>query len=396
MSTEKDLWKATSCYFGERVEEGRVLAIAAYVDRRRICFLLNGKTIGQWVPEESLYGSVSSVKAEKEAQKEAKDDVNTLIQIVKEHKQIVETQSVNIPEISFFLQTIIGGLEFGAKLVVDPLSFSYKVVLTNLLEALPSLVIAVKNKILKEVNEIWSRAWKERVLTTLIKGEQVNFSTSKKIVEKLRIDYPDETNHQLAERIVLEKAVYTSITGFIQGLSRSCGGQLPEEISDFIAGKKGFETLHQLLNSRLVNFFDTNSLLVEMIYQISLIYGMESCEGDILVILCAAITKQSADRLEMAFLIGSPFDVIISLLVTPVKNMSVFMLVGCMAIDYYKAKKETGKMSIDSLESLLSLQNQAFAYLTETLSKSRELEQALANAISVEAVAVPQLFSATS
>ncbi|MEP6490421.1 hypothetical protein NDI43_22430 [Microcoleus vaginatus GB2-A3] len=394
MSTEKDLWKATSCYFGERVEEGRVLAIATYVDRRRICFLLNGKTIGQWVAEESLYGSVSSFKVEKEAQKEAKDDVNTLIEIVKEHKQIVETQSVNIPDISFFLETIISGLEFGAKLVVEPLSFSYKVVISNLLGALP-LVIAVKDKILKEVNEIWSRAWQERVFTTLIQGEKLHYSSSKKIVDQLRIDYPDETNHQLAERIVLEKAVYTSMTGFIQGLMRSCAGKLPEAISDFIAGKKGFETLHQLLNSRFVNFFDTNSLLVEMIYQISLIYGMESGEGDILVILNAVFTKQSADLLEMAFLISSP-HVIISLLVTPVINMSVFMLVGRMAIDCYKAKKETGKMPIDSLEALLSLQNQAFAYLTETLSKGPELEQALANAISVEAVAVPQLFSATS
>jgi hypothetical protein len=293
MSTQKDLWKATSCYFGERVEEGRVLAIATYVDRRRICFLLNGKTIGQWVPEESLYGCVSSLKVEKEAQKEAKDDVNTLTQIVKDHKQIVETQSVNIAEISIFIQTIIIGLESGAKLVVDSLSFPYKVVI-SLLEALP-LVIAVKDKILKEVNEIWSRAWKERVVTTLIQGKTVQYSSSKKIVDQLRIDYPDETNHQLAERIVFEKAVYTSITGLIQGLSRSCAGKLPEAISDFIAGNKEFETLHQLLNSRLVNFFDTNSLLVEMIYQISLIYGMESGEGDILVILGAAITKPIAD-----------------------------------------------------------------------------------------------------
>ncbi|MEG4074416.1 hypothetical protein QUA30_17250 [Microcoleus sp. Pol14C2] len=393
MSTEKDLWKATSCYFGERVEEGQVLAIATYVDRRRICFLLNGKTIGQWVPEESLYGSVSSFKVEKEAQKEAKDDVNTLTEIVKEHKQIVETQSVNIADISIFIQTIISGLEFGAKLVVDPLSFPYKVVV-SLLEAIPQLGISVKDEILKTV-ELWSKVWKERVLTTLIKGEKVHFSTSNKIVDQLRIDYPDETNYQLAGRLVLEKAVYTSITGFIQGLSRSCAGKLPQEISDFIAGNKGFETLHQLLNSRLVNFFDTNSLLVEMIYQISLIYGMESGEGDILFILGAAFTKQMADRLEMAVLIGSP-DVRISLLVTPLKNLSVFMLVGGMAIDYYKAKKETGKMPIDSLEALLSLQNQAFAYLTETLSKGPELEQALANAISVEAVAVPQLFSATS
>jgi hypothetical protein len=392
MSTQKDLWKATSCYFGERVEEGRVLAIATYVDRRRICFLLNGKTIGQWVPEESLYGCVSSLKVEKEAQKEAKDDVNTLTQIVKEHKQIVETQSVNIAEISTFIQTIIIGLESGAKLVVDSLSFPYKVVI-SLLEALP-LVIAVKDKILKEVNEIWSRAWKERVVTTLIQGKTVQYSSSKKIVDQLRIDYPDETNHQLAERIVFEKAVYTSITGLIQGLSRSCAGKLPEAISDFIAGNKEFETLHQLLNSRLVNFFDTNSLLVEMIYQISLIYGMESGEGDILVILGAAITKPIADFLEMQFLIGSVSD--INPLVPPLKNILVFMEVGYTAINYYKAQKETGKMPIDSLEALLSLENQAFAYLKETSSKGPELEQALANAISVEAVAVPQLLSATS
>ncbi|MEG4224584.1 hypothetical protein QUA35_00980 [Microcoleus sp. N9_B2] len=231
-------------------------------------------------------------------------------------------------------------------------------------------------------------------MTTLIKGEKVNFSTSKKIVDQLRIDYPDETNHQLAERIVFEKAVYTSITGFIQGLSRSCAGKLPEAISDFIAGNKEFETLHQLLNSRLVNFFDTNSLLVEMIYQISLIYGMESGEGDILVILGASFTKPSADFLGMQFLIGSVSD--INPLVPPVKNMLVFMEVGNIAINYYKAKKETGKMPIDSLEALLSLENQAFAYLKETSSKGRELEQVLANAISVEAVAVPQLFSATS
>lgn len=141
--------------------------------------------------------------------------MNTLTQIVKEHKQIVESQSVNIAEISTFLQTIISGLELGAKLVVEPLSFSYKVVISNLLEALPSLVIAVKNKILKEVNEIWSRAWKERVVTTLIQGKTVHYSSSKKIVDQLRIDYPDETNHQLAVRIVFEKAVYTSITGLI-------------------------------------------------------------------------------------------------------------------------------------------------------------------------------------
>jgi len=247
-------------------------------------FLLNGKTIGQWVPEEALYGlasssqvqkeavsrSVSSSQVKKEAQQEAKDDVNILVKIVEDHKQIVVSKSVkDIEKISRLLQTIITGLELGAKLVVDAVVIPYKMVL-SLLGSIPFLLILVKEKILKAVNEVWSRYWKERILTTLIKGEKVHHSTSNKIVDQLRIDYPGETNRQLAERIVSEKAVYTSITGFIQGLIRKYSGKLPEVISDFLAGKKEFEVLHQLLNNHLVNFFDTNSLLEEMIYQISL------------------------------------------------------------------------------------------------------------------------------
>jgi hypothetical protein len=393
MNTQKDLWKATSCYFGNRVEEGRVLAIATYVDRRRICFLVNGKTIGEWVSEEHIYGSVSSLKVKNETKKEAQNNVNTLIQIVKEHKQIVETKNINIAGLSNFLQTIIIGFELGAKLVVDSLSLPYKVIIGNLLGSLP-LVMAVTDKILKNVNEIWNIAWKERVITTLIKNEKVRHSSSKKIVDQLKINYPNATNHQLAERLVFEKAVYTGTTGLIQSLSKSFAGKLPEVINDFIAGHKEFETLHQLLNSRLVNFFDTNSLLVELIYQISLIYDIESNEGDILVILSSAITKGSADLLEMQFLISSVSDIIP--LVTPLKNILIFMAVGYTAINYYKAQKETGKIPIDSLEALLSLENQTFDYLKETSLKSPELEQTLANAISIEAVAVPQLLSSTN
>jgi hypothetical protein len=409
MSTEKDLWKATTCYFGVVVKEGRVIAIATYVDRRRICFLLNGETIGQWVPEEALYGLASSSKVkkeavsrsvsflvEKEAQQEAKNDVNILVKIVEDHKQIVVSRSVkDIEKISRFLETVITGFEFGSKLIVDPV-FSLDKVFLGWREII-GLIAEVKDQILKAVNEVWSRYWKERVLTTLIKGEKVHQSTSNKIVDQLKIDYPGETNRQLAERIVSEKAVYTSITGFIQGLIRKYSGKLPEVITDFLAGKKGFEVLHQLLNNHLVNFFDTNSLLVEMIYQISLIYGLKSGEGDVLVILTTAFTKQVAEGLEMKFLIDLPSDLaVVTPLVPAVKNMLAFMVVGDIAINYYEAQKETGKMPIGSLEALLSLEERAFAYLTETSSKSPELEQALANAISVEAIAVPELLSATS
>ncbi len=409
MSTQESSWKATTCYFGAVVKEGRVIAIATYVDRRRICFLLNGETIGQWVPEEALYGlasssqvqkeavspSVSFLKVEKTAQQEAKDDVNILVKIVENHKEIVVSKSVDITKISMFLQTIISGFEFGAKLVVDAVFPDKKVL--SLLTSVPFLLTIVKDKIFNFVNEVWNRYWKERVLTTLIKGEKVHFHTSHKIVDQLRIDYPGETNRELAERIVFEKAVYTSITGLLQGLMRTYSGKLPEAIGDFLAGKKGFEVLHQLLNNHLVNFFDANSLLVEMIYQISLIYGLKSGEGDVLVILATAFTKQVAEGLEMNFLIDLSSDMaVVTPLVPALKNMTAFMLVGHIAINYYEAQKETAKMPIGSLEALLSLEERAFAYLTETSSKGPELEQALANAISVEAVAVPELLSTIS
>jgi len=93
------------------------------------------------------------------------------------------------------------------------------------------------------------------------------------------------------------------------------------------------------------------------------------------VILAAAFTKQVAEGLEMTFLIDLPSDVaVVTPLVPAVKNMLAFMVVGYVAINYYEAQKETGKMPIGSLEALLSLEERAFAYLTETSSKGPELE----------------------
>lgn len=394
MSTQEALWQATTCYVGGKLEKGRVIAISTYVDRRRICFQLNGEEVGQWVPEEAVYLSISSLEAEKEAQKEANNDVNTLVKILEKHQEIVVSRSVkDIEKISRFLKTVISGFEFGEKLVGDTVSSLDKVVLSWL--GTIAFIVEVKDQILRAVNELWSRYWKERVLSTLIKGEKIERTTSKKIVDQLKIDYPGETNHQLAERIVFEKAVYTSITGFIQGLIRSYADKIPKALGEFLAGKKGFEVLQPLLSNHLVNFFDANTLLEEMIYQISLIYGLKSREGDTLAILATALTQQVAHLLEMEFLIGLPSDVAVTPLVSPIKNMLVFMLVGKNAIDYYEAQKETGKMPIASLEDLRSLEDRGAAYLTEILSKSPELEQALANAISVEAVAVPELLSAT-
>jgi hypothetical protein len=55
MKTPQELLKKTTCYVNGETKNGRVLAVASYVDRRMVCFLFEGKTYCDWIPEVSLF-----------------------------------------------------------------------------------------------------------------------------------------------------------------------------------------------------------------------------------------------------------------------------------------------------------------------------------------------------
>lgn len=55
MTDNNFLFSQTICYVNGEGKKGKVIAISEYVDRRRVCFLFKGATIGQWFPESSLF-----------------------------------------------------------------------------------------------------------------------------------------------------------------------------------------------------------------------------------------------------------------------------------------------------------------------------------------------------
>ena len=56
MVSTQDLFSQTTCYINGHPKNGKVLAVATYVDCRRICFQLEGENLGTWIPESAFVG----------------------------------------------------------------------------------------------------------------------------------------------------------------------------------------------------------------------------------------------------------------------------------------------------------------------------------------------------
>ncbi|MEB3122352.1 MAG: hypothetical protein VKL41_14145 [Snowella sp.] len=82
MTTPQELLKKTTCYVNGQTKDGRVLAVASYIDKRMVCFLFEGKTYCDWIPEASLFENkivISSRDQDKEKSKgESQENRNIL------------------------------------------------------------------------------------------------------------------------------------------------------------------------------------------------------------------------------------------------------------------------------------------------------------------------------
>jgi|GEM_PF-7044955 len=56
----EDLFKIKICYLDENQKlknNGEVIAVSTYVDKRRVCFLIEGEKRGRWFSEKELTGT---------------------------------------------------------------------------------------------------------------------------------------------------------------------------------------------------------------------------------------------------------------------------------------------------------------------------------------------------
>jgi hypothetical protein len=58
--SSENLFAQTTCYIKGEKKEGKVIAVAKSLDRRRVCFLLPGEQRGRWLPEKALFENLEA------------------------------------------------------------------------------------------------------------------------------------------------------------------------------------------------------------------------------------------------------------------------------------------------------------------------------------------------
>lgn len=93
----EDIFKKQTCYFNSEEKKGKVLAVSTYVNRRRVCFQIEGEKKGECFLESELFGTSSEneviqkesrryTHTEKTAKKEVESDIYAKEQAEKEEE----------------------------------------------------------------------------------------------------------------------------------------------------------------------------------------------------------------------------------------------------------------------------------------------------------------------
>lgn len=393
MSSTTLLGKETSCYIDGELYKGTIIAIARYVNYCQYCFLIEGQEWGKWVPESALTEKITSVQPvskqpkqepnlkketekipsvqpvseelkleanlEKEAKEEAKEEINALVKFVSDTQKVLQSRSEE--DVQLILKSFEDAkksIELSTKVVVGSLVDTDKQIRQWLQQTI-QIGSEVINFIWESINELWSRYWQQRIMEA-IKGQKPTHLKAKKVVQILKEDYPSETNRQIAERLIYEKALYATITAPLPLLVAS----IP---------KIGY-----FASQKVVKFLNIRGLMVEMIYQIGLSYGFDEFnEGDYLVIFSLGLFSiQKIIGLGLDFL---NLDSIPDPLISPVTNIILFLVLGYAACELYEEKAK-----IASLEAYKALEVKVIAYSKEVTSEQAKIEEVLVEAISVK------------
>ncbi len=401
-----DLFQQTTCYLNGEKKSGKVIAVSTQVDRYRVCFQMKGEQIGKWVPDSALNGVYPTVVAKKEAKgyinpdqpkSEPQEKQDIYSETEKKDSKLdiaVETEvkheaAKNIHALEKFVadahltiknkaSSDIATLVKSLKDTSDSIKLVSEVTLTALSTA--SEYSQLAHEWLKEtiqgsvelivyieqtLNELWSRYWRYRIIDA-IRGERLHYSKSKAVIEKLKIDYPYETDRQIAGRIISEKTIYGTVIGLLPLVAS--GIPLMGIVADLI----------------VVKFLDIQGLLVEMIYQVGVSYGFdEFIEGIYLKILSLAFS-----RMENVFgelLKGSTPNLVIP----SATNVIMFSVVGYAACEFYEAKAKGWITPTDSLSAFKASQAKIAAYSEEALMEEKTIEATVVEAISVTKQLLP-------
>ncbi len=410
-----DLFKQTTCYLNGEKKSGKVLAVSTQTDRLRVCFQVKGEEMGQWMPDLGLNGAYSAVVAKKDVkgylhnyqakdkesskihpgetktESQTKQDIHLETEKNQVKLHVVVEQEVkqeaerNIHALEKFVadaqNAIINKATSDTAILVNLIKDTYTIIKSTpigigtlidyaqltydwLKQAIP-VAIDVIAYIQQTLNQLWSLYWRDRIIDA-IKGQRQHHTKAKACVENLKQIYVYETDRQIAERLINEKAIFATVTGALTSLASAI--PLVEITADLI----------------VVKFLDVQALLVEMIYQVGVSYGFdEFIEGIHLEIFTRAFS--SLENVFGNLLKGSTPNLVIP----AATNMIMFLVVGYAACEFYEAKAKGWVTPTDSLDAFMASQTKVKAYSEKAISEEEAIEVTVIKAISVKEQLVP-------
>ncbi|MBD3560475.1 DNA (cytosine-5-)-methyltransferase, partial [Planktothrix sp. FACHB-1355] len=313
--------------------------------------------------KELKHQAKQDINLQVEAKKEAKQEIHALVKFVADTQSAIQNKATkDIEQLAMSFQDTQKAIEQNTQAVANALVNSEKQAREWLQQTI-QVGGEVLNFIWKIVNELWSRYWRDRIIDA-IRGQRPKHFKAKEVVRKLKQDYPYETNRQIANRLIYEKALFVTITTPLPILAA------------------GIPKVGTIASKITVKFLGIRGLLVEMIYQIGVCYGFDEFkEGDYLIIFTWALRREKLAKLGIDFLLS---DSIPDPLIPAVTNMIVFLSVGYAACEFYEAKAKGAGSPIASIEAYTSLLRKIDAYLEEAILEQRTIEATVDEAITVK------------
>jgi uncharacterized protein (DUF697 family) len=188
--------------------------------------------------------------------------------------------------------------------------------------------------------------------------DQVDLVKAENSVKKLKQKYPNETPRQIANRIMVEKAIYAGSSGLMTSL-------VPGAAAALFA----------------VDLAATSALQAEMVYQIASVYGLEirdpARRGEVLTVFGLALGGNRAVRVGLELFQNAP---VAGAVIGASTNAVMLYTVGYAACRFYEAKLDS-----QGTEATLAASKEATEdYLHNAIAQQIIMDQILVHVIVAE------------
>lgn len=377
------LGKTTEANINNKKTKGKILAIATQSTEQQVCFQTEEGKTGAWIPAlalvdyDKLAVSVSSnileqvVKLPQDVlvsvQKKAEQDITSLV-------DFADNLAKNINnKVASDIQLINSAIEETQKLIEQTTQEIAKSG-ANSIKFINQYLEEIVNQISNTIQNVWNETFR-LCIAMAMKVAEDSFDSARKVVDKLKKEYPKENSFKIAQRLINRSTIFSLGFGIVTD-----GFNLAESLTKLSIG---------------LDLAKNAALLSELVYQIGIAYGFNDInkitKGEAIAIIALCLGIDILQQLGLkALTVPSP---IVSIPIKAVSNVALFQLVGYASCLYFDIKVNGAENPLVSGKAYQEFTAKLQAYLDETLSETEKLADIIKDAIEIKKQ-VPALASA--